>query len=221
MLFNPVFVGVSGEVRHPVGVGTEKEDHGVDVSGDTSDRAHINKRAGILVQLPPRAVPVVERLSPGEIVVVRLDVPHVVPIAGRADFLFLQKLEPRDRVGLSGSERGFLSFQCPDSRPESIHRGSQRLFFRREGFKPPGERGFTVFERRFFGFKARKLILKRLLRLTESGLLLGGRRKSCFRFRFRLPDPVPLRFQAFELLHHGFLDFEELEHGVGPLSING
>ena len=70
VLFNPVFVGVSGEVRHPVGVGTEKEDHGVDVSGDTSDRAHINKRAGILVQLPPRAVPVVERLSPGEIVVV-------------------------------------------------------------------------------------------------------------------------------------------------------
>ena len=163
----------------------------------------------------------VRNIRPGEIVVVRLDVPHVVPIAGRADFLFLQKLEPRDRVGLSGSERGFLSFQCPDSRPESIHRGSQRLFFRREGFKPPGERGFTVFERRFFGFKARKLILKRLLRLTESGLLLGGRRKSCFRFRFRLPDPVPLRFQAFELLHHGFLDFEELEHGVGPLSING
>ena len=114
-------------------------------------------------------------------------------------FSLLLKLEPRDRVGLSGSERGFLSFQCPDSRPKGIDGLGERLFFRREGFKRPTERGAAVFERRFFGFKTRKLILKRLLRLSESGLPLSECHKSRFRFRLRLPDPVPLRFQAFEL----------------------
>jgi len=128
---NPVFIGVRGKVRHPVGVGSEKEDHRVDVPAYASDRRDINKGAGVFIQFPARPVPVVKRLSPGEIVVIRLDVPQIVPKAGRTDSLFLIKLKPCDRVRLGGLKGGFL-------RPEGFELPPERRVF---GFKP--RQGFS------------------------------------------------------------------------------